>query len=80
LRQENLLKTMNVREFLRGEYRHLSEPTLVMSYSRPVGIWQPVDTSYSFNVVEWGSIHGVEDLDDDTASVERTGRSGTSMD
>lgn len=39
------MKTMSVREFLRGEYKNLDEPTLVMSYSTPLGVWQPVSAT-----------------------------------
>lgn len=58
------MKTMSVREFLRGEYRTVDEPVLVMSYSTPIGIWQPVaepseavetfvNSTMTFNNVEW---------------------------
>ena len=36
------MKTVSVREFLRGEYKTITEPTLVLSYSRPLGVWQPM--------------------------------------
>lgn len=37
------MKTIGVREFLRGGYQQVGKPTLVMSHSRPVGIWMPYD-------------------------------------
>ena len=37
------MKTIGVREFLRGGYQQVEAPTLVMSHSRPVGIWMPYD-------------------------------------
>ena len=46
------MKTVSVREFLRGEYKNLDEPTLVMSYSTPLGVWQPVSgTALNFTSV-----------------------------
>ena len=58
------MKTMSVREFLRGEYRTVNEPVLVMSYRTPIGIWQPVaerseavdsfvNSTTTFSNVEW---------------------------
>jgi hypothetical protein len=39
------MKTIGVREFLRGGYQQVDQPILVMSHSRPVGIWMPYDES-----------------------------------
>lgn len=39
------MKTIGVREFLRGGYQQVETPTVVMSHSRPVGIWMPYDTN-----------------------------------
>jgi hypothetical protein len=39
------MKTIGVREFLRGGYQEVDTPTVVMSHSRPVGIWMPYDAS-----------------------------------
>ena len=60
------MKTMSVRQFLRGEYKTANEPVLVMSYSTPIGIWQPVanrseavesfvnsTTTFTADNVEW---------------------------
>lgn len=43
------MKTIGVREFLRGAYKDLDEPTVIMSHSRPLGVWTPSnDQLYSF--------------------------------
>lgn len=51
------LKTIGVREFLRGAYKDLTEPTLIMSHSRPLGIWSPSEDNYSFSV-SGSSVYG----------------------
>lgn len=35
------MKTIGVRDFLKGGYKDSTEPLLVMSHSKPVGIWRP---------------------------------------
>ena len=37
------MKTIGIRDFLRGGYQQIEGTTLVMSHSRPVGIWMPYD-------------------------------------
>lgn len=44
------LKTMTVREFLRGGYREVSSPTVVMNGGEVAGVWSPgltgIDVTY----------------------------------
>lgn len=32
---------MHIREFLRGGYKNITEPTIITKHGRPVATWQP---------------------------------------
>ena len=38
------MKTMGIREFLRGAYKDINEPVMIMSNNRPIGVWTPKDS------------------------------------
>jgi hypothetical protein len=42
------MKTISVRTFLRGEYKSAKEPTIVLNYSQPIGIWHPLSSADSW--------------------------------
>lgn len=35
------MKTIGIREFLRGAYKDITEPVMVMSNNRPLAVWTP---------------------------------------
>lgn len=43
------MKTIGVRDFLRGGYKELDEPVVVMSHSKPLGVWTPSHEEYHFS-------------------------------
>ena len=50
------MKTIGIREFLRGGYKDLTEPIMVMSHNQPLGIWEPtseVNASWSSSYNAW---------------------------
>ena len=48
------MKIMGVREFIRGGYKEITEPVLVMSNSTPLGVWDPTATMPHF-VSTWSN-------------------------
>jgi len=48
------MKTMGIREFIRGGYKEITEPVLVMSNSTPLGVWDPTATMPHF-VSSWSA-------------------------
>lgn len=51
------MKTIGVREFIKGGYKELTEPVLVMSHSKPIGVWDPTAVMPHF-VSAWQPIDG----------------------
>lgn len=38
---------MSVRDFLRGGYKRIEEPTVITKHKRPVGMWLPPWTNFT---------------------------------
>ena len=53
------MKSMGLREFLRGGYRSLTETTVVTSHGRTVATWVPVEARKAFKQRQYDA---VEDL------------------
>lgn len=35
------MKSMHIRDFLRGGYKDITEPTLITKHDRPIATWRP---------------------------------------
>lgn len=42
------MKTMHVRDFLRGGYQKIDEPTLITKHGREIGTWIPPIQSFAY--------------------------------
>lgn len=50
------MKTISVRDFLRGGYRTISEPVIVMNHSTPIGVWDPTKVTLTATTYLYGTV------------------------